>query len=123
MDTKATLTDSPKYIRRTQGLHRLQPKPRIHTHVVLPESLQLVIKRILFWYLQPRYRLPWVFLWIPDLARVLHWLILEVLTELELEEILRVVLGVEIAQPLAQNIRFVLLGLNGLVVELLLGLS
>lgn len=94
--------------------------PRIHPDLILPEILQLPIEAVLLRHDQRRDRLPGVFLRIPHLARVFHGLIVQVLAQLVLQEILRVVVAVEVLQPLGEDVRAVLVGLDGFVVEFLL---
>ena len=89
--------------------------------MIFPERLELVIERILLGDHQLRYRLPWVFLWIPHLACIFDWLIVKVLAELELKEIFSVVSTVEVLQPVVEDVRFVGFGLDSFLVKLLLG--
>ena len=67
--------------------------------------------------------LPRVFLSIPLFSSILNRLILEVLAKLYLEEILRVILGKELLQPIAQNMVGMNVGIYLLFVELLLSLG
>jgi hypothetical protein len=67
--------------------------------------------------------LPGVFFSIPLLSSVLNRLILKVFTKLNLEEILRVILGIELLQPITKNVIRVNLGIYLLFVELLLSLG
>ena len=108
----------PQSIRTAQRLQRLQAQPRINPHVIFPEALQLVVKTLLLGNHQLRHRLPGVFLRIPDLPRVLDRLIAQILQQLELPEIFGVVLGVEILQPLREDVGRVTVRFHRLLVQL-----
>ena len=67
--------------------------------------------------------LPRVVVGIPDLPRVLNWLIFEILAELDLEEIFGIVLSVKFFQPIAENVVRMGVWLNRFFVGLRLCLS
>lgn len=90
--------------------------PWVHSDVVLPEGLQLIVKGILLRDLKERHGLPWVLLRFSNLSHVLHWLVFKVLAQLELEEILGIVILVEVGQPSVEDIRVMLIRLHGLFI-------
>jgi len=67
--------------------------------------------------------LPRVVVGIPDLPRVLNWLIFEILAELNLEEIFGIVLPVKFFQPIAEDVVRMGVWLNRFFVGLRLCLS
>jgi hypothetical protein len=60
---------------------------------------------------------------IPNLPRILNWLIFQVLAELNLGEILGIMLSVEFFQPITENVIRMGVWLNGFFVSFLLSLS
>jgi hypothetical protein len=91
--------------------------------MVFPERLPSRNHTVLLGHDDLGHCLPRVFLSIPLLSSVLNRLILEVLAELNLEEILRIILGIEVLQPIAQNMIRMKFGVYLLFVELLLSLG
>ena len=136
--TARRINDLAESVWRTQRLQSLQTHPWVHSQPVLPEVLQGVVERVLFRYVKTSNGLPWVLLRVPNFTSVLNWLVFEVLTELDLEEILwegqsvsklgmeshanlGIMLFVEVLQPAVKNVRTIF-WLDGLVIELPLGL-
>jgi hypothetical protein len=91
--------------------------------MVFPESLPSRNHTVLLGNDSLGHSLPRVFFSIPLLSSVLNRLILEVLAKLNLEEILRTILGIEVLQPIAQNMVRMKFGIYLLFVELLLSLG
>jgi hypothetical protein len=91
--------------------------------MVFPESLPSRNHTVLLGNDNLGHSLPRVFFSIPLLSSVLNRLILEVLAELNLEEILRIILGIEVLQPIAQNMVRMKFGIYLLFVQLLLSLG
>ena len=98
------LTDFPQPIRAPKRLVSLQPMPRINPHMILPERPTLVVKAVLLGDPEHGDGLPGVFFRVPDLAGILDGLVVEVLAQLDLEEVFRVVLGMEVLQPVVQDV-------------------
>ena len=91
--------------------------------MVFPERLPSRNHTVLLGNDNLGHSLPRVFLSIPLFSSILNRLILEVLAKLYLEEILRVILGKELLQPIAQNMVGMNVGIYLLFVELLLSLG
>lgn len=95
--------------------------PRIYPDVILPEILHLPVEAILFRHDQRCDRLPGVFLRIPDFAGVFDGLVVEVFQQLELQQVFGVVVAVEVLEPSGEDVGGVGVGLDGFLVEFLLG--
>ena len=108
-------------VRPAQRLQRLQSMPRIHPDVIFPETLRLPVEAILPGHQQRRDRLPGVFRRVPDFAGVFDRLVVEVLQQLELQQVFGVVVAVEVLEPSGEDIGGVGVGLDGFLVEFLLG--
>jgi hypothetical protein len=97
--------------------------PWVKSNMVFPESLPSRNHTVLLGNDNLGHSLPRVFLSIPLLSSVLNRLILKVLAKLNLKEILRIILGIELLQPIAQNMVRMKVGIYLLFVELLLSLG
>jgi hypothetical protein len=97
--------------------------PWVEPNMVFPECLPRRNHTTLLGNNNLGHSLPRVFLSIPLLSSVLNRLILKILTKLNLEKILRIILGIELLQPIAQNMVRMKFGIYLLFVELLLSLG
>jgi hypothetical protein len=97
------LHNPSKPVRRPKRLQILQSMPWIKSDVVLPGCLPRRNKRFLLRNDNFCHRLTRVLLGIPFFSSVLKGLVLKILEKLDLKEVLRLVLGIKVLQPITQN--------------------
>lgn len=89
--------------------------------MIFPEILHLPVEAILLGHHERCNCLPRIFLRIPDFAGVFDGLVVEVFQQLELQQVFGVVVAVEVLEPSGEDVRGVGVGLDGFLVEFLLG--
>ncbi|KAG9533585.1 heme-dependent catalase, partial [Aureobasidium melanogenum] len=67
--------------------------------MILPESLSLKVEALLLGDLDCSHGLPGILFRVPDLAGILDRLVVQILTQLDLKEVLCVVCGMEVLEP------------------------
>jgi hypothetical protein len=88
--------------------------------VIFPESFPSRNHTILHWDDNLGNSLPWVLLLIPNFTSILNWLLFEILTELDLEEVLCFMICMKLFQPRTQNVVWMRIWLDCFLVLLLL---